>query len=78
MVNYTSNDVSLQSFRVFADCGQCDEGKPSCMQCQKVKRVCPGYRDAFDLNLRDETKSTKRYENFSLQRAVDAHIVENI
>ncbi|KAH8670232.1 hypothetical protein BGZ60DRAFT_486323 [Tricladium varicosporioides] len=39
---------------------KCDEGKPSCMRCQKSKRVCPGYRDAFELNLRDETKSTKK------------------
>lgn len=30
------------------------------MRCQKSKRVCPGYRDAFDLNLRDETKSIKK------------------
>ena len=39
---------------------QCDEAKPHCMRCQKSKRVCPGYRDTFDLNLRDETKSIKR------------------
>ncbi|KAF4626606.1 hypothetical protein G7Y89_g11546 [Cudoniella acicularis] len=39
---------------------KCDEGKPSCIRCQKSKRVCPGYRDAFELNLRDETKSTKK------------------
>ncbi|TVY33914.1 White-opaque regulator, partial [Lachnellula subtilissima] len=42
---------------------KCDEGKPGCMRCQKVKRVCPGYRDVFDLNLRDETKSTKQKMN---------------
>ncbi|TVY43333.1 White-opaque regulator [Lachnellula occidentalis] len=42
---------------------KCDEGKPGCMRCQKVKRVCPGYRDVFDLNLRDETKSTKQKLN---------------
>jgi hypothetical protein len=30
------------------------------MRCQKSKRVCPGYRDAFELNLRDETKTTKK------------------
>jgi hypothetical protein len=42
------------------DIVQCDEAKPHCMRCQKSKRACPGYRDAFDLNLRDETKSIKR------------------
>jgi hypothetical protein len=42
------------------DTAQCDEAKPHCMRCQKSKRICPGYRDAFDLNLRDETKSIKR------------------
>ena len=29
------------------------------MRCQKSKRICPGYRDAFEINLRDETASTK-------------------
>lgn len=42
---------------------QCDEGKPSCMRCQKSKRICPGYRDAFELKLRDESKSTKKKLN---------------
>ncbi|KUJ15368.1 uncharacterized protein LY89DRAFT_588204 [Mollisia scopiformis] len=42
---------------------KCDEGKPSCMRCQKSKRVCPGYRDAFELKLRDESKSTKKKLN---------------
>lgn len=39
---------------------QCDEAKPNCMRCQKSKRVCPGYRNVFDLNHRDATKTTKR------------------
>lgn len=30
------------------------------MRCEKSKRICPGYRDLFELKLRDETKSTKR------------------
>ncbi|KAL3418617.1 hypothetical protein PVAG01_10333 [Phlyctema vagabunda] len=39
---------------------KCDETKPACLRCQKSKRICPGYRDSFELSLRDETKSTKR------------------
>ncbi|KAF7875328.1 hypothetical protein EAF04_002500 [Stromatinia cepivora] len=39
---------------------KCDEGKPSCMKCQKSKRECLGYRDENELKLRDQTKSTKR------------------
>ncbi|TGO49997.1 hypothetical protein BCON_0194g00070 [Botryotinia convoluta] len=39
---------------------KCDEGKPSCMRCLKSKRECPGYRDEFELKLRDQTKATKR------------------
>ncbi|RDW57621.1 hypothetical protein BP6252_13703 [Coleophoma cylindrospora] len=38
---------------------KCDEGKPSCLRCAKIKRECPGYRDSFELNLRDETKCTQ-------------------
>lgn len=33
------------------------------MRCQKSKRICPGYRDAFELKLRDESKSTKKKLN---------------
>ncbi|EGY16476.1 uncharacterized protein VDAG_07640 [Verticillium dahliae VdLs.17] len=39
---------------------KCDETKPACLKCAKANRVCPGYRDAFEINLRDETQSTIR------------------
>lgn len=39
---------------------KCDETKPHCLKCQKTNRQCPGYRDAFDINLRDETQRTIR------------------
>lgn len=39
---------------------KCDETKPTCTQCQKSRRVCPGYKDDFDLVFRNETKATER------------------
>ncbi len=39
---------------------RCDETKPACLKCQKSKRACPGYRDPFEINLRDETAATIR------------------
>ncbi|CZS89868.1 uncharacterized protein RAG0_01103 [Rhynchosporium agropyri] len=42
---------------------KCDEGKPGCMRCQKSKRICPGYRDAVELKLRDDNKSSKKKLN---------------
>lgn len=39
---------------------KCDETKPHCIKCRKGKRQCPGYRDPFEINLRDETQSTIR------------------
>lgn len=39
---------------------KCDETKPHCLKCKKSKRQCPGYRDPFEINLRDETQSTIR------------------
>lgn len=39
---------------------KCDETKPHCLKCKKAKRQCPGYRDPFEINLRDETQSTIR------------------
>ena len=38
------------------------------MRCQKSKRVCPGYRDAFELKLRDESKATKKKLNRRAQQ----------
>jgi hypothetical protein len=39
---------------------QCDETKPTCLQCQKSRRQCPGYKDDFDLVFRNETQATER------------------
>ncbi|KAK1510934.1 hypothetical protein CTAM01_01507 [Colletotrichum tamarilloi] len=42
---------------------KCDEGKPFCMRCKKSRRQCPGYRDPFEANIRDETQATiKRFK----------------
>jgi len=41
-------------------CRQCDEAKPTCSQCVKSKRQCPGYKDDFELILRNETTATAR------------------
>ncbi|KAL2072461.1 hypothetical protein VTL71DRAFT_11804 [Oculimacula yallundae] len=39
---------------------KCDETKPTCNQCAKSRRVCPGYKDDFDLVFRNETQATER------------------
>ncbi|KAF2972012.1 hypothetical protein GQX73_g1528 [Xylaria multiplex] len=39
---------------------KCDETKPTCNQCAKSRRQCPGYMDDFDLMFRNETKATER------------------
>ncbi|KAI0414557.1 hypothetical protein F5X98DRAFT_241432 [Xylaria grammica] len=39
---------------------KCDETKPTCNQCAKSRRQCPGYVDDFDLMFRNETKATER------------------
>lgn len=39
---------------------KCDETKPTCNQCAKTRRTCPGYKDDFDLVFRNETKATER------------------
>ncbi|OLN81725.1 Transcriptional regulatory protein moc3-like protein 6 [Colletotrichum chlorophyti] len=42
---------------------KCDEAKPFCMRCKKSRRQCPGYRDPFEANIRDETEATiKRFK----------------
>ncbi|KAI1814142.1 hypothetical protein GGS20DRAFT_598426 [Poronia punctata] len=39
---------------------KCDEARPTCNQCTKSRRQCPGYKDEFDLVFRNETKATER------------------
>ncbi|TPX09621.1 uncharacterized protein E0L32_009222 [Thyridium curvatum] len=39
---------------------KCDETKPTCKQCAKSRRQCPGYKDEFDLVFRNETQATER------------------
>ncbi|KAI8965534.1 hypothetical protein F5Y11DRAFT_294155 [Daldinia sp. FL1419] len=39
---------------------KCDETKPTCNQCAKSRRQCPGYKDEFDLIFRNETQATER------------------
>ncbi|WYZ44208.1 hypothetical protein EsH8_VII_000644 [Colletotrichum jinshuiense] len=42
---------------------KCDEAKPFCMRCKKSRRQCPGYRNPFEANIRDETQATiKRFK----------------
>ncbi|KAI1135457.1 hypothetical protein F5Y05DRAFT_416133 [Hypoxylon sp. FL0543] len=39
---------------------KCDEARPTCNQCAKSRRQCPGYKDEFDLVFRNETQATER------------------
>ena len=39
---------------------KCDETKPTCNQCARSRRQCPGYKDEFDLVFRNETQATER------------------
>ncbi|KAB5522151.1 hypothetical protein GE09DRAFT_1155251 [Coniochaeta sp. 2T2.1] len=34
---------------------RCDQRKPSCLKCEKVKTQCPGYRNLTDVLFRDES-----------------------
>lgn len=56
---------------------KCDEGKPSCMRCQKSKRECPGYRDEFELKLRDQTRATKRKASTSFDINVPTFTIDS-
>jgi hypothetical protein len=44
-------------FRPSTNNAQCDEKRPTCGNCKKSARVCPGYPDDFDLVFRDENKA---------------------
>ncbi|KAL4860662.1 hypothetical protein BDV12DRAFT_191572 [Aspergillus spectabilis] len=39
---------------------RCDQGRPTCSQCAKGNRACPGYRDELSLIFRDESQQVVR------------------
>ncbi|OJJ34858.1 hypothetical protein ASPWEDRAFT_51110 [Aspergillus wentii DTO 134E9] len=39
---------------------RCDQARPSCSQCIRTQRACPGYRDALSLMFRDESQDVVR------------------
>lgn len=39
---------------------QCDEGRPTCGQCAKSKKICLGYDRTAGVAFRDETRSTEK------------------
>lgn len=39
---------------------RCDQTRPSCEECTRTNRKCPGYRDELSLMFRDETQSVVR------------------
>ncbi|KAL8951179.1 MAG: hypothetical protein Q9222_002839 [Ikaeria aurantiellina] len=38
---------------------KCDETRPACLRCVKIKRTCPGYTKGLDLVLRDQNQIAK-------------------
>ncbi|KAF2670780.1 hypothetical protein BT63DRAFT_201125 [Microthyrium microscopicum] len=38
---------------------KCDQSRPACSQCIRVRAECPGYRNPFDLLFRDETRKVE-------------------
>ncbi|KAM0245591.1 hypothetical protein ACHAQJ_010517 [Trichoderma viride] len=49
---------------------KCDETKPTCKQCAKSRRQCPGYRDEFDLVFRNETQATEKRAQRASKKAL--------
>ncbi|KAK5995777.1 Transcription factor dbaG-like protein [Cladobotryum mycophilum] len=49
---------------------KCDEQRPTCGQCQKSRRQCPGYKDEFDLVFRNETQATERRAKRASKKAL--------
>ncbi|KAG9242793.1 hypothetical protein BJ878DRAFT_400793, partial [Calycina marina] len=52
---------------------KCDETKPTCKQCAKSRRQCPGYKHDFDIVFRNETSATKRRVNRGLGTKKKSH-----
>ncbi|KAI9643635.1 hypothetical protein NHQ30_008257 [Ciborinia camelliae] len=47
---------------------KCDEKKPGCGNCKKLKRACPGYRTLFDAMHRNEMNSTQPKASLTIMK----------
>lgn len=47
---------------------QCDERRPTCFQCEKSKRQCPGYLSQLDVMFRNQTDLVARRATKKTQR----------
>ncbi|KAK2767363.1 hypothetical protein CKAH01_15257 [Colletotrichum kahawae] len=48
---------------------QCDEEKPACLRCRRLKYVCPGYPDQWTLFLRQQDAHAKEHVRKRVERA---------
>ncbi|KAF4821679.1 hypothetical protein CGCTS75_v010997 [Colletotrichum tropicale] len=48
---------------------QCDEEKPACSRCRRLKYVCPGYPDEWTLVLRQQDTHAKEHVRKRVERA---------
>lgn len=62
--------ISIQQHVPLTQHNQCDEGKPTCNQCKKSHRECPGYVDDFDLVFRNETIATEKRARKAMNKAL--------
>ncbi|CAI0650466.1 unnamed protein product [Colletotrichum noveboracense] len=63
----------LLKFPLVAPCSQspdqCDEEKPACLRCRRLKYVCPGYPDQWTLVLRQQDTHAKEHVRKRVERA---------
>lgn len=63
----------LLKFPLVAPCSQspdqCDEEKPACSRCRRLKYVCPGYPDQWTLVLRQQDTHAKEHVRNRVERA---------
>ncbi|KAF4475663.1 hypothetical protein CGGC5_v016104 [Colletotrichum fructicola Nara gc5] len=63
----------LLKFPLVAPClqppDQCDEEKPACSRCRRLKYVCPGYPDQWTLVLRQQDAHAKEHVRKRVERA---------
>ncbi|MCJ1389507.1 hypothetical protein MMC18_002364 [Xylographa bjoerkii] len=57
---HDSTAIWFMAAVLLEDVSTCDETLPACSLCVRRKLVCPGYRDDFDLVLRDQTQALQQ------------------
>ncbi|KAF4923547.1 hypothetical protein CGCVW01_v004587 [Colletotrichum viniferum] len=68
-LEYGKADPNMEDHTLFFHWARCDEERPACSRCRRLKYVCPSYPDEWTLVLRQQDTHAKEHVRKRVERA---------